>query len=121
MTNPFDHLTILAAQRIVTVAIKVCPVVDDGSCKNKSYVEVGKALGEKSASKGVGCQPQRFPLSERIRLEMFEGNCGTICQNQGCSQKKMRKENTLEFCIKIFHLPKGYNWPDTLQKQGVVE
>lgn len=52
---------------------------------------------------------------------MFEGNCGTICQNQGCSQKKRRKQSTLEFCIKISHLPKGYNWPETLQKQGVVE
>lgn len=83
MTNPLDHLTILATHRIVTVAIKVCLVVDDGSCKTKRYVEVRKALGEKSASKAEGLegQPQGFLLNERIRLEMLEGNCGTICQN----------------------------------------
>lgn len=111
----------MAAHRIVTVAVKVCLVVDDGSCQTKRYEKVGKALGEKSASKVVGSQPQDFLLNKRIRREMFEGKWGTMCRNQGCSHKKMRKQSTLEFPIQISHLPKGYNWPDMVQKQRVVE
>lgn len=60
MTNPSDHLTILAAQRIVTVAIKVSLVVDDGSCKTKRYVEGEKALGGKVCFQGRGLPASRL-------------------------------------------------------------
>lgn len=35
MVRPSDHLTVLVAQGVVTVACKVCLVVYDGPCRDK--------------------------------------------------------------------------------------